>query len=363
MLKGIPAVFAVGNEYQIMFYTEGASFVSVRVGDEEYYDASNGILCSLRNIHRVTVPMEALDRAEEYTVLDEPVTDRLPYFPKTEPVEAHVFAFRPVPETGVRLYHIADAHGDIEGPVRAASVYGDVDLLIFNGDILNDSSDPECFWNIYEMAGRITKGTKPVVFSRGNHDLRGLYAEAFKDYTPNRNGYTYYSFRVGSIWGLVLDCGEDKDDSHPEYGHSVRCHPFRLRETEYLKEIVRNAETEYAAPGVKTRLLIVHNPFTWQIGEPFDIEEEIFRTWASILKENVRPDLMICGHMHFYCLDLPDGEHDDLGLPCPCAVASYLKDGVFGGAGFTVTDARIDVKYTLSDGSTAGEYTVTKEIE
>lgn len=244
MLTTSPAVFAVNREYQIMFYTDAPAFVSVKIANREFFDESNGIMRSLRNIHRVTVPMKLLDEACAYTVCEEPLIERKPYFTETKEIAETEYSFKPVPKKNARAYHIADAHNYIDSPVAASRVFGDVDFLIFNGDILNDSGDMNNFFNIYEIASKITGGSRPVVFSRGNHDLRGIYAETFADYTPSHNGNTYYTFRLGSIWGIVLDCGEDKDDSHPEYGHSVRCHPFRMRETEFIKKTTANAETD-----------------------------------------------------------------------------------------------------------------------
>lgn len=50
------------------------------------------------------------------------------------------------------------------------------------------------------------------------------------------NGNTFYDFTLGDIAGIVLDCGEDKTDDHAEYGHTVACHGFRLRETRWLEK-------------------------------------------------------------------------------------------------------------------------------
>jgi len=360
MLKTNPSVFAVGNEYQIMLYTENESFVWVRIGEKEYYDAANGIMRSLQNIHRVTVPAKLLNEAKEYTVCVEPLIERLPYFSKTEPVEETRYSFTPVPDENPRAFHISDAHGWIDKIVEAAENFGEVDFLIFNGDILNHSGNQEEFRNIYEISSRITKGERPVVFSRGNHDLRGLHAESFADYTPNRNGFTYYTVRLGSVWAIILDCGEDKDDSHAEYGHSVRCHPFRVIQTEYIKEVIANAESEYLSEGVKTRLVIVHNPFTQQRGEPFNIETEIYTEWANLLRENVKPNLMICGHLHNVAVNEVGCEEDKLGNPCTVVIASHRGNDDFGGIGFTFGESEISMKYTDNNGKSEDFGTVLK---
>ena len=145
----------------------------------------------------------------------------------------------------VKAYHIADAHNHVEEPVAAAEnfikKYGPIDFLILNGDIPDHSGRIENFINIYEIVSELTHGNIPTVFSRGNHDTRGIFAEKIVDHTPCQDGHSYYSFRLGNIWGLVLDCGEDKVDSHPEYGNTVCCHAFRKQETRFIRKIIENA--------------------------------------------------------------------------------------------------------------------------
>ena len=66
--KSHPAVYAVAREYQIAVVTNCETLMWVRVGGAEYYDESNGILRSARPLHFMSVPMEALNTAGEYTV-------------------------------------------------------------------------------------------------------------------------------------------------------------------------------------------------------------------------------------------------------------------------------------------------------
>ena len=61
MLRFAPAVFAVGRNYHIMAPVSGNSLFWVRVGDQCYYDGSNGVMRSGCSVHRAVVPMSALD--------------------------------------------------------------------------------------------------------------------------------------------------------------------------------------------------------------------------------------------------------------------------------------------------------------
>lgn len=339
IIKNSPAVFAVERNYSIFIQVVESSVMWIRVGDECYYDHSNGVLRSSRNIHNITVPAEKLDSAGEYTVCYRKMIERKPYFSVTGEVEEVTYAFRPVSSKKLNLYQIADAHGMVDGSVAAAKVfekkYGKIDLLVLNGDVIDHSGNVENFNAIYDIAAGITEGNIPIIFSRGNHDTRGIYAEEFENYTPTRVGTSYYSFRISDVWGLVLDCGEDKSDTNAEYGNT-NCHEaFRRYETEFLESIVKNKENEYAAEGVKKKLIFAHVPFTRRFKPPFNIEEDTYAYWAKLLREEVKPDLMIAGHTHKYSIDRPGCDNDVLGQPCTVVVASQpnTKERFYAGGG------------------------------
>ncbi len=318
-LKTYPAVFAVRDDYQIFVAAKSEIMVSVEVNGQKYYDHSNGIMRSGKLVHSVTVPMEELNSAEKYTVCYRKVVERRPYFTKTEDEQKLQFNFKPVKGDNIRLYHISDAHNKIETPVKAA-LYKEFDLLILNGDVPEDSRKIEHFDTIYYIAGEITKGEIPIVFSRGNHDLRGVCAEKLADYTPNNNGMSYFTFRLGCVWGIVLDCGEDKADSNAEYGDTVCCEIFRREETKFLEKVVN--DKEYLDEKIKYKLVISHVPFFQKFDKPFNIEEDTYTYWTKLLRENIKPDLMLAGHKHMNVIRHRGSEYDCYNQPCPCIIGS-----------------------------------------
>jgi predicted phosphodiesterase len=344
----LPTVYAVRDSYQIIVPVTCETLMWVSVGGRDYYDDANGVLRSSLTTHKMIVPREALDRAREYTVCWRRVFNRLPYRSQVGEVETYTSPFKPVEGDTIRIYHIADAHNLIDPPVAAGSYFGDkLDALILNGDNINHSGQIESFTAIYQIAAGITKGRIPTIFSRGNHDMRGIYAEKLPEHTPTDNGNSYFTFRLGAIWGIVLDCGEDKPDDHEEYGHTVCCHDFRLRETEFIKEVIANAEKEYKAEGVTHRIVVCHNPFTQRFQPPFDIEDEVFGEWAKLLGEHIKPQVMICGHTHkMYVSDI-GSEYDHRGQFCPVVVASAVNrhEGYFAGGALTFTQGNINVVF------------------
>ena len=221
-----PTVFAVGNNYNIFVPFDAEVIMWVKVGNNVYYDDCNGILRSNTKMHKVELPMSVLDESLEYTVVYKKMIERKPYYPTSEDERELTVKFKPVPLSGdINIYHIADAHNLVAQPIAAGQFWGDqLDLLVLNGDIPNHSGDIKNFNAICEIASGITKGQRPVVFARGNHDDRGIHAEDMPNYIPTMNGRTYYTFRVGCVWGLLLDCGEDKRDDGDEYGGTICFH-------------------------------------------------------------------------------------------------------------------------------------------
>ena len=347
MLITTPIVFAVEREYQIMALVNEPCLFWVRVGDVDYYDHQNGVMRSDTEVHRVCVPMTALDEAKGYTVCVRPIVCRKPYFTQTDDVQEYVFAFRPVSRGEIRAYHIADAHGRIDEPIAAAKAFGDIDLLIFNGDIVSYAEDAAACHHVFYIADALTHGNIPVVYARGNHDMRGRFAEHRAAYTPLYNGKPYYTVRLGSLWCVILDCAEDKPDDHEEYGGTICCHAFREEQTAFLRNVV--TEREYEADGIQTRLVLSHNPFTRVNHPPFDIETDVYARWASILSD-MHPDLMLCGHVHTTEIHLAGGDFDHLGQPCTLVTASKPDEGYFAGAGLVFGD-NVTVTFTDSDGT------------
>lgn len=348
-LKTTPAIFAVGENYQITVLVNCETVMWVKVGDKCFYDESNGILRSSKRIHKMIIPTALLDEAGSYTICYRRVIKRKAYFSLTHSVEEMTFAFRKVQGESVRAYHIADAHNMIKEPVNCAEKFrkeiGEIDFLILNGDVPEDSDRIKNFDTIYEIIAQITKGEIPVIFSRGNHDTRGVFAENIAEYTPCDEGNSYFTFKLGNIWGLVLDCGEDKPDAHEEYGNMVACSFFREKETHFLEKVAQGGKSQLSGEDVEHKIVIAHNPFTRKYPEPFNIEEDTFAYWAEILMEKIKPQLMICGHIHKFSVDMPGCKNDAFGQPCPVVVGSQVdkRKNYFAGSGFIFNRNNIEI--------------------
>ncbi|MBE6704975.1 MAG: hypothetical protein E7583_06890 [Ruminococcaceae bacterium] len=357
-----PSVFAVEDNYLICVAASCEATVSVRIGEEMFYDASNGILRSKKYLHMVEVPMEILDREKKYTVILREFTDRCPYWPKSnDPVE-YTSDFFPVEKTeNINIAYVSDTHGNVEVPSKAGSYFGDaLDILVLGGDIADHSGDVENFKTLFNIAGNITNGKHPCIFSRGNHDLRGHCAEMLADYTPTSGGKSYYTVKLGCIWALVLDCSEDKADESAEYGHTIACHDFRLRETRFINKLIANKESEYDKSNVKYKLMLSHVPFAIRYEDPFNPEEEIYTEWCRLCRENIRPDLWLTGHKHTAEIIKCGDRKDDFGQPCTCVIGSKpdFSANTFVCALVTLNEGKADVIFADQNGSVTEKHTV-----
>ena len=345
-----PTVCPVRDTYQIMVPVSCEIFLSVKIGENEYFSHVNGIRVSTAPIQRITVPMDELDKAKKYTLVCRKVIKRKAYFTETEDAYELEYDFRPVEKTeGIEIYHISDVHGWADNAIAAAQLLKKkYDVLILNGDIAEHSDTVEDLMVAYKIASAITKGEYPCVISRGNHDLRGNYAEKLADFMPGDNGKSYYTFRLGCMWFILTDTGEDKNDCHEAYGYSIACHQFRREETKMIEETIKNEE--YKGDGIKYRFIISHVPFTTPKNEPFNIESDLFKKWSQLLKDHVKPQLMICGHEHKTYISYPGDEQDALGHPCTVLIGSDVdyEGAYYTGTGLTVNESGANVIFNTN---------------
>ena len=320
LIKNYPAVYAVGENYQITVMARCQLLASAIVDGERYFDESNGIIRSGKHVHKVCVPIEKLDKAKKYTLCLRKVNDRRPYYTECDEEKQFEFDFKPVGDGAVNVYHICDNHGKIDSAVKAAEFMQDMDLLILNGDMPNDVNTPEEFDIIHEVAGTVTKGGIPVVCARGNHDNRGKCAEDAAVYMPSNNGDLFYSFRVGSVWGVVLDRGEDRPDDFPMYGNIACFTQYRHRQTAFLEKIVESGE--YKKEGITKRIVVCHTPFMYAYDAPFDVDSDVNMRWCQLLREHIKPHFMLSGHHHTTEIIYPGHKHDKFGQPCPIIFGS-----------------------------------------
>ncbi len=304
-----PTVYAVEDEYQIVWYTSARSNGWVEIDGQKYYDAQSGNIRSTEKVHKVTVPMEVLDEAKAYSIHSQGTLIHHGYFSLKGRHLSASYSFRPVDASdGIQFHNISDTHDYPTGAIASASYWGDrLDFLILNGDIATAAETDREMLEVLDIASAITGGERPVVYARGNHETRGeSAATAYKYVGCSDEGNFYYEVRLGPVWILLLDCAEDKEDGHREYGGMADYSAYRAAEDVWLDEVFAQPEQSYAAPGVEYRLLVSHIPFN-VTEKP---EPELYASWVQKVN-GIGLDLALAGHTH-ECLFLePNGQYGD----------------------------------------------------
>lgn len=360
ILRNGPVVCAVGEYYHIIVPVKKKVLMSVVIGDKVYANHSNGIRRTDVPVQRFIVPQKVLDSAKKYTIVYEEMIVRMAYSCIKGATGEIEYTFKPLEKSNnINIYHISDCHGLLKPSVDAASFFGDeLDLLILNGDIASSSSKLSDILLTFDIAFNVTKGSVPCIISRGNHDLRGKMAEKLDMLMPVQHGNSYYSVKFNSLWLLLLDCGEDKLDSHEEYSATVACHQFREEETAFLESIVDDEKREYNRENIKYKIVVSHVPFYHNnTGEcngerPFNIETELYTHWCDILREKIKPHFYIAGHLHRYEVCEVGGKYDSKGIKCPVVIGGKpLNDSQeksMIGAAITLLDNCAEIRFTDS---------------
>ena len=317
-IKYKPAVYIVENEYQIVFGSNVEALAWVEVDDKRYYEDYAGYYNSTKKMHKVIVPMDVLDNAKEYTVGTQKLTYRGPFggFKGREIEET--YSFRPVDTSdGLNYYSISDVHMGLECSKEASDYNKDKELLILAGDTISmiDTYRDAAYTN--KVAYELTKGEIPVIYARGNHELKGKYMEEFHDYVGAKGEDFFYKFSFGNVYGLVLDIGEDHDDDYWEYYDTCDFNEYRNRQLELIRSELESKE--YL--NYDYRLVVCHIPIPFINARHNHVD---FKKDVTTLLNQMDIDMVISGHQHDLLVFEP-------GLITPFTDLTYNKDFVKSG--------------------------------
>lgn len=92
------------------------------------------------------------------------------------------------------------------------------DFVVFNGDCIDDPANHDeatCF--LSELNETVGADRVPVFYIRGNHEIRNAYSIGLRSLFDYVGDKTYGAFNWGDTRIVMLDCGEDKPDTHWVY--------------------------------------------------------------------------------------------------------------------------------------------------
>ena len=287
-------VYAVEDDYQIVFSTSDSAICWVEIGGQNYYDLYAGSMRSADKVHKVTVPQAVLDAAGGYTTCAKQMIYRGPFGGYTGKTISRSYNIRPV-DSSDGLNHIAliDVHEALDAAVAAATVRKDTDFIILLGDLVSMVETERDAQLANELAYGITKGEIPVIYARGNHEIKGEFAEVLYKYVGSLNQEYSYTVTLGEdeVFAVVLDMGEDHEDDYWEYYGTAQFDLYRAAQTEMLEEILEKGD--YA--NYRYRMMLCHIPVVY-VDKNGNFED--FRNdWTALLNE-MELDIGLSGHKH-----------------------------------------------------------------
>ncbi len=287
-----PVVYAVEDTYQIIFSTNHSATAWVEIDGERYYDLFAGSMKSEDTVHKITVPQEKLDEAKSYSIHAEKMIYRGPFGGFKGKEISDSYSFRPVDSSnGLVYYTITDAHHARKGAANAALSVEGLDFLVILGDTVGMVEYENNVQLTNLIAHDVTKGEIPVVYARGNHEIKGRYAEDLHKYVGSKNESFYYWFTLSDVFGITLDLGEDHDDGWWEYYDTDRFTLYHEEQTKFLEELVKTKPYE----NYNYTLVACHIPI--QFVNSRKNHEEVKADWTELLNQ-IGPDLAVYGHQH-----------------------------------------------------------------
>ena len=209
-------------------------------------------------IHRVELTglQPATEYAYEVVILD-------PRTAKINAVSKGKFTTFPAKGTNSKFMIISDTQCDrhIRRTMigKMLNLYGgkDADFFMSLGDMSENFSDfrKEYFTSFYDEFAKFNY-TKPVFFVRGNHEFRGQESRRYNEYF----GKSYYAFRHGDVFVIVLESGEDKRTIYRpgHYTLSIDADRYFKEQREWLRKLIETPECKNA----KYRIVLSHGtPF------------------------------------------------------------------------------------------------------
>ena len=219
---------------------------------------SQDALRSNTTIHRVDI--NGLQPATKY---DYEVVVIDPRTAKINAISKGSFTTFPAKDANSKFMIISDTQCDniIRKTMvrKMLAMYGgkDADFFISLGDMSENFANfrREYFTAFYDEFPA-NKYYKPVFFVRGNHEFRGQESRKYNAYF----GKSYYAFRHGDTFVIVLESGEDKNTIYRpgHYTLNIDANYYFAEQREWLRQLIETPECKTA----KHRIVLTHGtPF------------------------------------------------------------------------------------------------------
>lgn len=173
-----------------------------------------------------------------------------------------------------------------------------LDFVLLNGDMSNRIRSQKHIMDAYlDTCVSMFATDVPLFFNRGNHELRGEFADYLNRYFPTNNGKYYRLQHVAGVDFLFIDSGEDKPDTDLEYCGIVECDQYREEQERWLRSLQEEKKI-----GKYPVVVFSHMPPTLKNWHgPLHMQETLT---PELNKMNV--SVMLSGHLHRFDYQEPN---------------------------------------------------------
>lgn len=194
----------------------------------------------------------------------------------------------------------------------------DYDFVVFNGDCIDDPTNHEQATRfLTELNETVGASDVPVFYLRGNHEIRNAYSIGLRSLFDYVGDKTYGAFSWGDTRFVMLDCGEDKPDTHWVYYGLNDFSDLRRAQAGFLKEELASKAFKKASK----RVLIHHIP-VYGMGDGYNPS---LAEWGDLLK---KAPFAVCLNAHTHRFNyIPKGE-DGNAFPVVVGGGPSMKGAV-----------------------------------
>ena len=173
-----------------------------------------------------------------------------------------------------------------------------LDFVLLNGDMSNRIRSQKHIMDAYlDTCVSMFATDVPLFFNRGNHELRGEFADYLNRYFPTNNGKYYRLQHVAGVDFLFIDSGEDKPDADLEYCGIIECDQYREEQERWLRSLQEEKKI-----GKYPIVVFSHMPPTLKNWHgPLHMQETLT---PELNKMNV--SVMLSGHLHRFDYQEPN---------------------------------------------------------
>ena len=276
---------------------------------QRYYDVLAGRKVLTDSVHRVRIEGLKPDTKYRYRVFTQEVAewryDDWVTLGKTactdvwrgKPHEFKTFPAKPREVTFLVLNDIHERAQFMKDLCKNVD-FKKLDFVLLNGDMSNRLRNQQHMMEAYlDTCVRMFATHTPLFFNRGNHELRGQFADYLYRYFPTNNGKYYRLQHVAGIDFLFIDTGEDKPDEDIEYSGIVNYDQYREEEARWLRGLRESKQV-----GRHPLIVFSHIPPTLQKWHgPYHLQKTLM---PELNKMNV--SVMFSAHLHAFGYQEPN---------------------------------------------------------